>query len=249
MERNYKIVLILILLALAAGVYRLPQRRLTEVEALTMVVETAGAAVTEGEVQYFVVLNNQFQELDELERVLQEVTALLGMENCRAERSAGETFRVVDTTGKTAFGPAAHVVVQSNPGDDHKLPPQTYLLVVCRDTTAAALAAAVEQLTAALQPYAPGGQLSYYLSGQLDARKNGQELEYMAKKALAAVRGTIVEGMQDEQLVSYTAYTPLLERYVTVDGGRFNVNVAVRYDDYLQKTVVWAGFPLIHDSY
>lgn len=249
MERKHKLALIFILLALAVVVYQLPGSPVADVEALAMVVETAGAAVTEGEVQYFVVLNNRYQEMYELEAVLQETAALLGMQSPKIERSAGDTFRVVDATDKTAFGPTAHLVVQSNPGDDHGIPAQTYLLVICRDTSVAALSAAVQQLTTTLQPYAPGGQLSYYLSGQLADKKDRQEMEEMAKKALAAVRGTIVEGMQDEQLVSYTAYTPLVARYMTIDGDRFNVNVAVRYDDYLQKTVVWAGFPLIHDPY
>lgn len=249
MERKNKFAMIIILLALALVVYRLPHHPVEDLEALAMVVESAGAAVTEGEVQYFAVLNNNFQELDELEEVLAEVVELVGIDSPRVERSEGETFRVVDTTGPTAFGSIAHAVVQSNPGDQNGVPAQTYLLVVCRDTSTAALSAAVQQLTATLQPYAPEGQLSYYLSGQLAAKKNNREMEQMAKKALSAVRGTIVEGMQDEQLISYTAYTPLVERYKTIDGDRINVNVAVRYDDYLEKTVVWAGFPLIHDPY
>ncbi|MCR3921043.1 MAG: YwmB family TATA-box binding protein [Firmicutes bacterium] len=249
MKRWHKIVIILFLLAAATIIYRIPRREVAGIEALEMVVTTAGATVTEGEAQFFSILDNQYRELDELETVLLEVAALLGVKGNTIEKGEGETFRVVDTVGKTAAGSLSHIVVQSNPGDGNGVPPQTYLLVVCNDISVAAIATGIEQLNEVLQPYAPAGQISYYVSGQVAGKKNSEEMEQMARTALTAVRGSIVEGMQDEELISYTAYTPLLERYMTIDGDRFNVNVAIRYDSFLEQTVVWAGFPLIHDSY
>ncbi|MBT9139649.1 MAG: hypothetical protein DDT30_00221 [Dehalococcoidia bacterium] len=50
-------------------------------------------------------------------------------------------------------------------------------------------------------------------------------------------------------MISLTAHTHLLKNEILVDGQRFNLNLAVRYDDFCEKTLLTAGFPVIHGSY
>ena len=249
MTRTKQIGLIMILLLIAIVVYNIPQRQLAGIEALEALVTTAGADIVEGEVQFYANLEPRFQEMDEIEAILMEVADLLELEGGHIVRADGATYRVIDVLGLTTFSDFVHIVVQSNPGDGNNFPPQTYLLVTCRDTSVTRIATTIEQLTAKLTPYSPTGQLSYYLTGEIAGQKQMVEMEQMAQAALLAVRGIIVEGMQDTGIISYTAYTPLLDRYLTSDGEKFNLNVAIRYDNYHNRTVVWAGFPLIHDEY
>ena len=244
-----KIALILILTIMACVVYQLPQREVEGIEALSMIVETTGAEIAEGEVQFFAVLNQKFCDLAELEEILREVAALTGLDVNEVEKSEGETFRVVDTYGKTASGLSGHLVVQSNPGDGEEVLPQTYLLLVCGEASREDLAAEIANLNQTLTEYAPNGQLTYYLTGYFAGQPGQKEMEKMARRGLSAVRGKVVEGMQNEDLISLTGYTPLLTQHMNSAGKRINLNIAIRYDDYLQKTVVSAGFPLIHSPY
>lgn len=249
MTNKKKALLLLCLTALTAMVFRLPRRSMGGTEALLAMLKTAGATVVAGEVQFYAVLEERFLEMDELADILLAVSDLIGLKDGHVQKSEGETFRVIDVLGKTAFGPKAHIVVQSNPGADAGLSAQTYLLIVCRDTSVEAVSTVIERLGVLLEPLVPNGQISYYLTGELPGKRTAAEMEKLAQKSLSAVRGRIVEGMQDEGILSFTAYTPLIERYLTVDGDRFNLNLAIRYDGYNNKTVVWAGFPLIHGSY
>ena len=249
-NQTKKILVLLTLLVVLILVYRLPRRDMTGTEALTVLLQTTGAEIVAGEVQFYATLEEEYQTMAELEQIVLTVSDLLGLMEGDVHYSEGETFRVVDVNGQTAFGPSAHIVVQSNPaGSDAGILPQTYLLVVCQDAAIAHIAAIIERLDDVLQSLAPNGQLSYYLTAELPGRKSNEEMEKMAKAALAAVRGKIVEGMQDEDFISYTAFTPLLTQHLDVDGERFNLNFAIRYDDYHDKTILWAGFPLIHASY
>ena len=50
-------------------------------------------------------------------------------------------------------------------------------------------------------------------------------------------------------MVSVTGYTPDLGDYLKAENLRINLNLAMRYDDYLGKTVIWAGTPLIAGQY
>lgn len=236
------------LLAVLLLVYRLPHGTLNGTGALMALLRSAGANLVEGEIQFYATLGARYREMDELEEILLDVADILGLQNSTVQRGEGDTFRVLEADGATALGPQAQIVVQSNPGNE-TLSPQTYLLIICRDESVQKLETVAARLDEAMPALAPGGQISYYLTGELPGQKTVEEMAKMADRALSTVRGTVVEGIKEDNLISYTAYTPLLERYLTVDGDRFNLNLAIRYDDYHKKTVVWVGYPVIHTSY
>lgn len=245
-----KIAVLATLAVLLVTVTRLPQREMGETEALKALLDTVNAEVVEGEVQFYATVDERYRTMDELEELLLQVSDLLGVTEGNLQRGEGETYRVLDIAGQTAFGPQAHIVVQSNPaGSDDGVSAQTYLLIICRDPDADHIATMINRLDELVMPLAPEGHISFYLTGELPGQHSLEEMDNMARRALKAVRAEVVEGMQDQDLVSLTAYTPLLDRHITMDGERFNLNVAIRYDDYFDKTVLWAGYPLIHGSY
>lgn len=249
MGQKKKLAIIIGLCILAVLVLRLPRRELTGTEALEALLVSTGAAVVEGEVQYYAALEDSYLEMAELEEILLQVSDLLGLQGGMVQYSEGDTYRVLDVVGKTTQGTDTHIVVQSNPGEENSFPPQAYLLITCRDTSLANINNVADRLNVIIQPLAPGGRLSYYLSGELPGRLSPQEMSNMADKALASIRGQVIEGIRQDDLVSLTAYTPLLEQYLAADGDRFNLNLAIRYDSHQDKTVLWAGYPIIHSSY
>jgi hypothetical protein len=250
MSHLKKGIILLILVAALVVVYRIQPRTMGETEALQAMLETAGARVVEGEVQFYAILDEQFRTMEELEETLLDVADRLGVTEGDLTRGSGETYRVLDMNGHTAFGPEAHLVIQSNPGNpEDGYDPQTYLLIVCRDTDPEHIEKVVQRLDELLMPVAPRGQISFFLTGELPGEISRPDMDRLTRRALRAVRGQVIEEMRDDSLISLTGYTPLVERYVTADGERFNFNLAIRYDDYHDKTLLWAGFPLIHGSY
>jgi hypothetical protein len=249
MGQKKKFAILIGLCILAVLVLRLPRRELSGTDALEALLLSTGAAVVEGEVQYYATLGNSYLEMSELEDVLLQAADLLGLQGGLVQYSEGDTYRVLDVSGKTTQGTDTHIVVQSNPGEENSFPPQAYLLITCRDTSLTNIRTVVGRLDVLIQPLAPAGRLSYYLSGELPGRLSSQEMSNMANKALASVRGKVIEGIWQDDLVSLTACTPLLKQDLAADGDRFNLNLAIRYDSYHNKTVLWAGYPIIHSSY
>jgi uncharacterized protein YdeI (BOF family) len=250
MTLTKKILLLAVLCAVMWSVSRLPRRAIEAPDALETLMKTTGSVIVEGEIQYYAALEDRFLTMDELEEVLLQVADLMGLNGGTVQRSEGDTYRVLDVTGNITLGPEIHIVVQSNPGDAAAaFPPQTYLLVVCRDASVETIKTVAQRLEAVLEPAMPGGQLSFYLSGEIPGKRTVEEMSQMAAAALSAVRGNIIDGIEEDGLVSLTAYTPLLDHYLYVDGDRFNLNLAIRYDSERDMTVCWAGYPVIHDSY
>lgn len=250
MTLTKKILLLAVLCSVMWSVYRLPRRAIEAPDALETLMKTTGSIIVEGEIQYYAALEDRFFTMDELEDVLLHVADLTGLKDGTVQRSEGDTYRVLDVTGNITLGPEIHIVVQSNPGDDTAVfPPQTYLLVVCRDPSMETIKTVAQRLEVVLEPAVPGGQVSFYLSGEIPGKRTVEEMSQMAAAALSSVRGNIIDGIQDDGLVSLTAYTPLLDHYLYVDGDRFNLNLAIRYDSERDMTVCWAGYPVIHDTY
>jgi len=127
--------------------------------------------------------------------------------------------------------------------------PKTYLLIVSRDSNPEKITTIVTRLNQLILPFAPHGQISVHLTGQLPGKRTAEQMGRIARSALRTIGATEVEGLEGEELISLTAHTPLLENDLFVNGQRFNLNLAVRYDDFYEKTLLSAGFPLIHGSY
>ncbi|MBS4022255.1 MAG: YwmB family TATA-box binding protein [Dethiobacter sp.] len=246
-NKNFFLVVIVLILVFAL---RQPGRALEAPEALEGLLKSTGASVSEGEIQYLVSLGNNFWSMEELKVKLLAAADILGLKDGDVVSSEGATYRVLDVTGEMTLGPLAHIVVQSNPGDKQLgISPQSYLLVICRDSSIHNIKTLASRLETVMRPLAPGGQTSYYLTGSLPGKYSGDEMSKLAEKALETVNGKVVEGMWEEEIVSLTAYTPLISRHLGAGEDRFNLNIAVRYDRHSERTVIWAGFPLIHGSY
>ncbi len=246
-SKNLALIVLVIIMIIA---FRLPGKALEAPLALESLLKDTGASVTQGEVQYLAQLENRFLTMAELEEKLLSVAEVLALEGGDTVRSEGATFRVLDVTGETVHGTQVHIVVQSNPGEKELgQAPQSYLLVVCRDSSPENIGTLASRLETVLQPLAPGGQASYYLTGELAGRYTQEEMSALAERALDSVRATIVEGMYEDNLISLTAYTPLIGRHLNSGDTRFNLNLAVRYDSHNDRTLLLAGFPLIHGSY
>ena len=55
--------------------------------------------------------------------------------------------------------------------------------------------------------------------------------------------------IKESNYVSITAYSPMITRYVEINGKRTNVNIALRYNSYEHKTYIWLSSPVINKEY
>ena len=250
MDWRKKAVLLVCLIGLLLVVSRATSEEMEGAQVLQALLGSVGAEIVAGEVQFYAILDDEYRTMAELEETMLEVGELLGLTGGEVQRGQGETYRVLEVTGLTTFGPEVHLVVQSNPGTANLgSSPQTYLLIVGRDSSAEKIKTMVTRLSQLILPLAPQGQISVYLTGQLPGKRTAEEMGQIARRALRTLGATEVEGIEGQELISLTAYTPLLKEDIFIDGQRFNLNLAVRYDDYHDKTVLSAGFPVIHGTY
>lgn len=58
-----------------------------------------------------------------------------------------------------------------------------------------------------------------------------------------------VEGMEDENIISVSAYSSKLKEYIKLGSEKINLNVAIRYSSFDDKTYIWVATPIIAIEY
>ncbi len=78
------------------------------------------------------------------------------------------------------------------------------------------------------------------------------DMDVSKEKVLEATRnisGKIVEKYEDDGIVSYSIFSPLIEEYIYTGQNKMNLNIALRYSELEDKTYILIGTPIITIGY
>ncbi len=156
-------------------------------------------------------------------------------------------YMVVEREQELQSGARARLLLQQMDEDGRKT--MHLLLTVTREGEIAPLSDLVSRIPAAFRSEAENSNLSFCLTGHIDGELLPGQMEQLAREITREIGGDKVQSVQDGGMVSVTGYTPDLGDYLKAENLRINLNLAMRYDDYLGKTVIWAGTPLIAGQY
>jgi hypothetical protein len=81
--------------------------------------------------------------------------------------------------------------------------------------------------------------------GKLEKR----DADKKSRIALQSINARKVEGIENEELKSISAFSSSVGGYIMSDQARVNVQLAIRYSSYDDKTYIWIGTPLIPMGY
>ncbi|ABY91424.1 MAG: hypothetical protein XD65_0307 [Caldanaerobacter subterraneus] len=81
--------------------------------------------------------------------------------------------------------------------------------------------------------------------GKLNKEKNSS----IVKLILDKLDAQKVEGMEDENIISVSAYSSKLKEYIKLGSEKINLNVAIRYSSFDDKTYIWVATPIIAIEY
>lgn len=226
--------------------------------ALYRIMEMAGARIVKGEIHYWAEISPcsnpcSARELEEkADDIFQLISGELGtsrMEGVEAGESFSEnhengasTYRVERETN-IAPGFQLQMALQRMEQDGNN---PLHLLVVIRETgEAGQLEKKVNKLLSTLDSRTMKSSLSVSLTGHVNEKMDLFEMETLADTAARESGGQQVRSVKDESMVSITGYLPELGEYLQAENMRINLNLALRYDNNVEKTVIRAGTPLI----
>lgn len=90
---------------------------------------------------------------------------------------------------------------------------------------------------------------SSLVQGKYDCIKDNNEMRIAAKKVFSSCEGSIYEGIDDENIISLSGYSPYFNDCISYMGRKINLNTALRYSKSDSCTYIWIASPLILREY
>ena len=85
--------------------------------------------------------------------------------------------------------------------------------------------------------------------GCFDGKLDYGEMNRISRIILEDTKAQNINRISDKNLISVSAYSPLIDNNIEVQGKRINMNLALRYNAYEDKTYIWLATPVITIEY
>lgn len=87
------------------------------------------------------------------------------------------------------------------------------------------------------------------LIGTIERKDSKEKLSKDMNRVIRGINGKIISEFEDDMILSYTVFTPRIEKTLTINEKKINLNLAIRYNEYEDVTYLWIGTPIITIGY
>ncbi len=87
------------------------------------------------------------------------------------------------------------------------------------------------------------------MAGSYDKKFKLEESKTLANKIMRSLRAKTIDEYENERLYSVYGFTDMINESIVADGENINVNVALRYNEYEDKTYLYMASPVISVDY
>lgn len=92
-------------------------------------------------------------------------------------------------------------------------------------------------------------KLDILMTGSYKGKVTKNQSESIINKLLKSIAAHKVESMEDEEVMSVSSYSSRINNYINSKGRKINLQIAMRYSEYDNKTYLWIGSPIIPFEY
>lgn len=111
------------------------------------------------------------------------------------------------------------------------------------------VAESAAKITNALKYYGVEPEVNISITGCLEGNLPEKEVEELCNRVFDSISADKVEGINDDGMISVSAFSPSIRDTIRVNGRRVNINLASRYNSYEGKTYIWLATPVITTEY
>lgn len=251
MRMKKVILFLLVCTLLSVGSYdaaQYPAGYISEEEALVTSFESTRAEVMESTISCWAKLNDEFTGEDQLKELMDGIVKPLKLENATVVKNEGyddglNKLVVYGTKSNKAYNIAIESLKQDKAGE-------TYIIFdVFIDKDYKQLKAERQKIIELLHMNEADINFSSCIVGTYEGRLKKKDAERKSELALQSINAKPVEGIEDDGMKSVSAFSTNVGEYVMSERERVNVQLAIRYSSYDDKTYIWIGTPLIPMGY
>lgn len=213
--------------------------------------DASGAKIVSSEIYFWSKLDNKNKSIESLKKLTSDLLIGLGINGSNLLSKSydqNDLIQKVELRGITVRGKIADIKIQL--GRDKTESTDSFVSVsVSEDLSNTGLEEVRNAVVTVFANNKLSPKINSCMTGFFDGKLEQNQLEGISRKVLEEVKAVNVEGIRDNNLISVSAYSPLIKESVKVKGSKINLNLAIRYNSNENKTYIWLATPIIITEY
>lgn len=211
-------------------------------------IEEIGAEFLEVDVNFGGKLNNSYMEIGDISSLGQKLKDKIGLiEESKEESICEENLNQYNIWGKNNKGDTISIIITSF--RDGEISETTLFLDMVMSGEWNHIEETILKVEEILKSNGINSKTTTCITGAFCGKLIKDEINDKIRMTIDKINGKIIEDYNNDNLVSISAYTPLIDEHIFVGNKKMNLNVAMRYNEYEDKTYIWIGTPIIAIGY
>lgn len=193
-----------------------------------------------------VAIENQFVHMETAKKWGLEISKELGMIESNLNSQEEPDHHQVEIKGKNQRGQTILLLIQSQ--EDEGIQETHIVMDIWEENHMIDVHDLAQEVNTLLEKYGHPEIVTCItgtFDGEIGKDKRGEILLDMEK--FLDIRE--VESYNEEKMTSNVGYSPKIKEWITYNGKKVNIHMAMRYNAYEDKTYLWIGTPLILTGY
>ncbi len=217
--------------------------------------DSSGAFVVETNINAYASNRDEFLDREEIMYTAAYLAKGMKLDLDSAQRieNFGDDYNQLSLIGKSIEGHRMAIIVHSMDFENIDEGPGGYETNIVIDIS---LNGSIEKISdmkddieALIGERIKGTRITSCIVGNFEKKYSSDDMENIIASILEYADAREIERAKGDNFLSVSAYTPHIDDYIDMRTDRINLNIALRYNSYEEKTYIWLGTPVIALEY
>ena len=208
---------------------------------------SSGAKMVVNELYFFVRATDDYNNLSSLTDVCNEVFKSLEITNYSKNTTSTDILLKSDLLGATKDGvkvSAMASIVGNKSGAGDK-----YITIDAIGTENGSALELRDKIEEVFSTHGMKTVVNSCITGTYDGNVQDTQLENICKKILNESDAKKVDSLRQENVISVSAFSPMIKDKLSINGKNINLSLAIRYNKLENKTYLWVATPIVNTEY
>lgn len=208
---------------------------------------SSGAKMVVNELYFFVRATDDFKTLGSLTAVCDEVLKSLEISNYSKNSTSTDILIKSELLGATKEGvkiSAMASIVGNKSGSGDK-----YITIDALGAEAGTALLLRDKIEKVFSTHGLETVVNSCITGTYDGNIQDAQLENICRKILTESEAKKVDSLRQENIISVSAFSPMIKDKLSIDGRNVNLSLAIRYNKLENKTYLWVATPIVNAEY
>lgn len=212
---------------------------------------SAGANFVNSDVYVWCNTDKLWDEPDSIVKITDQLSDSVGIlknDDYTINTLNNDFIRKTEIRGSTSDGKTVCIISQLNKNESDEN--SSFISVnVIDELTQTDINNTAETLKEKFKSFGLNPKVNTCITGYFDGKLDYVEMNRISGLILKDAKAKEIDGISDKNLISVSAYSPFIDNSVEIMGRTTNINLALRYNAFEDKTYIWVATPVITIEY